>query len=109
MEKTIRPYANSHIATDKSIQKINYNYSKKTYDAELTNALMHFAVNVGPGHSVHLCSLIWAFSVHLHLLQFPLILYADDGPDQPAHSALIWAYVICKLQGPCSCIVHHML
>ena len=39
--------------------------------------------NVGPDQRAHLCSLIWAFSVHI--IQNPRILLADnEGPDQPA-------------------------
>ena len=37
-------------------------------------ALMQFANNVGTDWHVHLCSIIWAFSVHQHILQYPLIL-----------------------------------
>ena len=46
-----------------------------TYDAQCMKlALMQFADNVGPDQTVHLCNLIWAFSVSRHILQYPLIL-----------------------------------
>ena len=46
---------------------------------------MHFADNLGPDQLAHLCSVIWAFSVCQHILQYPLILKADNkGQDQPA-------------------------
>ena len=46
---------------------------------------MQFADNVVPDQCVHLCSLFLAFSVREHILQYPLILSADNvGPDQPA-------------------------
>ena len=55
---------------------------------------MHFADNVGPDQRAHLCSLIWAFSVHRHTLQYPLLLLAgNDGPDQPA--------LMCRLIRAC--------
>ena len=46
-----------------------------------------------------LCSLIWAVSVRLYILQYPLILSADnDGPDQPAlMRRLIWACIVRKV------------
>ena len=48
-------------------------------------ALIHFADKVSPDQRANLCSLICAFSVRRHILQFPLVLYADsEGPDQPA-------------------------
>ena len=40
----------------------------------MKRALMHFADNVGPDYHAHLCSLIWAFSVRQHILQYSLIL-----------------------------------
>ena len=57
-----------------------------TYDAQLTKrALMQIADNIGPDQRVHLCSLIWAFNVRRHILQYPQILWANnDGPNQPA-------------------------
>ena len=33
---------------------------------------MQFAASIGPDQDVHLCSLIWEFSVHWHILQYPL-------------------------------------
>ena len=46
-----------------------------SYDAQCKKrALLHFADNIGPDHRAHLCSLIWAFSVRRHILQYPLIL-----------------------------------
>ena len=64
---------------------------------------MQFADSVGPDQSEHLSSLIWEFSVRLHILQYPLILKADnEGLDQPAHMRrLIRACVVRKLHmGP---------
>ena len=71
---------------------------------------MHFADNIGPDQHVHLCSLIWAVSVCLHIIQYPLILLADnEGPDQPAlMRRLIRALFVQKLHmGPFG--AHHML
>ena len=39
-------------------------------------AIVHFADNVDPDQRAHMCSPIWAFSVHRHILQYPPILYA---------------------------------
>ena len=52
----------------------------------------------GAGERAHLCSLIWTFSVHRHILQYPLILQVDNkGPEQPEHSSrLIRAFVACN-------------
>ena len=64
---------------------------------------MQFTDNVDPDQRVHLCSLFWAFSGHQHILQYPLILSADnEGPDQPAlMRRLIRAGIVCKLhKGP---------
>ena len=45
------------------------------YDAQrMKRALMYFADNVSPDQRVHLCSIIWAFSVPRHILRYPLIL-----------------------------------
>ena len=57
------------------------------FDAQRTTRdLMHFADNVGPNQRAHLCSLIWAFSVCRHILQYPLLM-----------RRLIRACVVCKL------------
>ena len=40
---------------------------------------MHFADNVGQDQPAHQCSLIWAYSVDQHILQYPLILQADNA------------------------------
>ena len=46
---------------------------------------MLYANSEGPGECAHPYSLIWTFSVHRHILQYLLILLADnEGPDQPA-------------------------
>ena len=46
---------------------------------------MQIANNIGPDQHAHLCSLMVVFSVRRHILQYPMILYADnEGPDQPA-------------------------
>ena len=36
--------------------------------------LCHYVNREGPDEHSHLCSLIWTFSVHRHILQYPLIL-----------------------------------
>ena len=60
---------------------------------------MQFADKVGPDECAYLCSLIWAFSVRQHILQYSLILKADnEGPDQPVLlRMLIRVCVDCKL------------
>ena len=66
-------------------------------------ALMSYAKSEGPDKHAHPCSVILAFSVRRHVLQYLLILKADNkGPNQPAHSRrLIWACVVRKLHnGP---------
>ena len=57
-----------------------------SYDAQRgKKALMHYANSEDQDQHEHLCSLIWTFSVPRHILQYPLILLADNGdPDQPA-------------------------
>ena len=64
---------------------------------------MSYANSLGPGEHAHPCSLIWTFSVCRHILQYPLILSADNaGPDQPARMRrMIRACVVRKLyKGP---------
>ena len=62
-------------------------------------ALMPYANGEDPDEHAHPYSLFWTFSVHQHILQYPLILQADNkGPDQPAHMRrLIRAFVVRKL------------
>ena len=56
---------------------------------------MPYANSECPDQRVHPCSLIWTFSVLRYILQYPLILSADnEGSDQPAR---IRAYVVRKL------------
>ena len=45
---------------------------------------------------VHAQSIIRAFALHSHILQYPMILLADsEGPDQTAWSRrLIWAFTV---------------
>ena len=44
---------------------------KNTYDAQpVKRALMSYADSKGPNQHVHLSSLIWAFSVCQHILQY---------------------------------------
>ena len=53
--------------------------------------------------NAHPCSPIGTFCVRLHILQYPLLLRADnEGPDQPVlMRRLIWAFVDRKLhKGP---------
>ena len=46
---------------------------------------MRFADNVDPDQRANLSNLIWAVFVCRQILQYPLILKADnEGPDQPA-------------------------
>ena len=76
----------------------------------MKSAFMQFVDNVGPDQHAHPCSVIWAFSVRRHMLQYPLILQADnEGPDQPAlMRRLIRTFVVRKLhKGPfcASCII----
>ena len=48
-------------------------------------ALTQFADNVRLDQHAHLYSLVWAFSIPRHILQYLLSLLADnEGPDQPA-------------------------
>ena len=57
---------------------------------------------------MNLFSLIWAFSVRLHILQYPLILLVDnDGPDQPVLMCrLIRVCIVRKsYKGP-FCVLH---
>ena len=66
----------------------------------LKRVFMDFADNVGPDQHAHLCSLIWAFSDHQHILPNPLILKLDHkGPDQPVlMRKLIRACIVLKLR-----------
>ena len=58
---------------------------------------MQFADKVGPDECAYLCSLIWAFSVRQHILQYPPILKVDnEGLDQPV--------LLCRLI--MACVVH---
>ena len=58
-------------------------FAKFPYDAQhMKKALTQFTDNIGPDQHAHPCSLFWVFSIHRHILQYPLILYADnEGPD----------------------------
>ena len=50
-----------------------------------------------------------AFSVRLHILQYPLILQTgNEGADQPAHSRSWSGPELENCNGPFSCIAHHM-
>ena len=77
-----------------------------SFETQLTKkALIQFADNIVPDQHIHPCSLMLAFSVRRHILQYPLILYADnEGPDQPVimlMRRLIWACVVRNLhKGP---------
>ena len=59
---------------------VNYNAQREKlssfiYDEQRTKrALNQFADKVGPDQYAHPCSLILAFSVRQHILQYPLIL-----------------------------------
>ena len=62
-------------------------------------ALIAYANREGPDSSAHPYCLVLAVSVRALILQFLLILLADNaGPDQPAlMRRLIWACVVRKL------------
>ena len=71
---------------------------------------MLYANREVPDEPAYPCSLIWTFSVCRHILQYPLILSADnEGPDQPAlMRRLIRACVVRKLHKvsfPALCII----
>ena len=57
-----------------------------TFDVQRgKKVLMPYANSEGPDERVHLCSLVWTFSVRRHILEYPLILKVDnESPDQPA-------------------------
>ena len=59
-------------------------------------ARMPYANSEIPDEPAHPCSLICTFSVRRHILQYQLILLANnEGPDQPAQMRrLIWACVV---------------
>ena len=64
---------------------------------------MSYANSQGPDERAHSCGLIWTFSVRRHILQYTLIMVADNkGPDQPARmSKLTRACVVRKVhKGP---------
>ena len=70
------------------------------YDAQHGKmALMPHANSEGPDERAHPCSLIWLFFFRRHILQYPLILEADNvGPDQPVRMRrFIMACVVRKL------------
>ena len=78
-----------------SVLKSDMKHEKKS--------LMPYANSEGPDQHAHPCSLIWAFSICEHILQYPLILLVgNEGPDQPARMRrLIRTCVAHKLQkGP---------
>ena len=60
---------------------------------------MPYVNSEGPGKRAHPCRLIWAFSVLRHILQYPMILLADnEGLDLPARMhRLIRTCVVRKL------------
>ena len=62
--------------------------------------LMSHADSDGPDKRAHLCSLIWTYSVHWHILKYLLLLLADNkGPDQPA-----WKHMLIRTCVVCKCI-----
>ena len=86
--------------SQKDLFKYYDTYSKELYVYEYfwiiicdgqhgKKALMLYVNSKGPGECTHPGSLMSKFSFHCHILQFPLILYADnEGPDQPAQADL---------------------
>ena len=60
-------------------------YAIYAQDGKMPLCEQPYAYSEGPDECAHPCSLIWTFSVHRHILQYPLILLADKvSPDQPA-------------------------
>ena len=85
---------------NKSLKRNTRKWALMPYDAQDgKKALMPYANSEDPDKFAHPCSLIWTFSVCRHILQYLLILLADNaGPDQPAHSRrLIRTCVVRKL------------
>ena len=66
-------------------------------------ALMPYANSEAQDKRAHPRILIWSFSVHRHIPQYPLILYAgNESPDQPAQMRrLIRACVVRELHKGC--------
>ena len=65
-----------HSSRQEGIQSNIFLISPQKHDEQHTKkALIQFVDNVGPNQCVHLCSLIWAFFVRRHILQYIHILH----------------------------------
>ena len=71
---------------------------------------MPYAIREGPDKFAHICSPLWAFSVHRHILSIESVSKQHLRPRSACANAQADLGLHCpqNAKGPFSCIPHHM-